>query len=132
KQIVVKPLTRADAENTTIAWKHGRTKLDYPETVNQRLVRMKITSLHQTGAPLLLRGIKIVRNGYIIQELNLPPQSKPFEPPMSYPPDPRVMVASVTMPSLFSKEPQTGYLAPGLHLPTVSIQPMMMFQSDST
>lgn len=53
----------------------------------------------------------------------------PFEPPMSYPQDPRVMPTSVTMPSLLSKEAQPGFTES--HVPGFSMSPMM-FQSTGT
>src|SRR5436305_8690930 len=61
KEIVVQPLTRADAENIGIRWKQGETKLDYPETINQRMVRMRIRAIHQLDTPLFLRGVKITK-----------------------------------------------------------------------
>jgi RHS repeat-associated protein len=133
KEIVTQPLTQADAENTLVAWKKGRTKLDYAETLNQYVVAMKIKALHETGTPLLLRGVKIDRKGSYILELeknNPGPTPKVPEPPMSYPPDPRVMTASVTMPNLLGRGPQAGFLAP--HIPSFSMRPFLMQSSGGT
>lgn len=132
KEIVTQPLTKADAESTVVVWRKGRAKLDYLESLSQYVVGMKITPLHQNGTPLLLRGVKIDRKGRYILELEKAhpgPIQKIPEPPMSYPPDPRVMTASVTMPNLFGREPQTGFMAS--HIPAFSMQPMM-FQSSGT
>jgi RHS repeat-associated protein len=126
KEIVTEPLTKADAENTIVAWRKGRAKLDYPTSLNQYVVGMKVTPLHETGEPLLLRSVKIDREGSHILELeksNPGPQQKQFEPPMSYPQDPRVMTASVTMPTL-GREPQGDYVAS--HIPAFPMQPMVL------
>jgi RHS repeat-associated protein len=132
KEIVTQPLTPADAEGMLVAWRKGRTKLDYSESVSQRIVGMKITALHQTGRPLLLRGVKIDREGRYVLELEKshpgPTKNNP-EPPMSYPPDPRVLTASVTVPSLFGRTAEGEYLAP--HIPTFAMH-SMMFQSTGT
>src|SRR4029077_5626322 len=107
KEIVTQPQTRADAESTVVGWRKGRAKLDYLESLSQYIVGMKITPLHQAGTPLLLRGVKIDRKGRYILELEKAhpgPTQKMPEPPMSYPPDPRVMTASVTMPNLLGRE----------------------------
>lgn len=129
KEIVTQPQTMAEAENTGVGWKKGRAKLDYLESLNQYIVGMKITALHETSTQLQLRGIKIDRQGRYILELEKtqsgPPQ-KPPDAPMSYPPDPRVMTANATMPSLLGREPRSGFLAP--RLPAFSTHPMM-FQS---
>src|SRR2546423_6952128 len=90
KEIVVEPLTKADAEDTSVAWRKGRIRLAYPETLNQRIVRQKLVPLHQSMTPLLLRGLKIDGKRALIFELEKSqpgaPKPKPFEPPMSYPP----------------------------------------------
>jgi RHS repeat-associated protein len=136
KEIVVEPLTQADAENIEIRWKQGQTKLDYPETINQRIVRMRLRPLHQIDAPLLLRGVKITRNGQILLELQVTHQGpgQPFEPPMSYPsdpmvPNPHLSNVSVSRSDLLGRRPDTGLLAP--RVPTFSMNPMM-FQSTTT
>jgi len=126
KEIVTQPQIPSGAESAVVGWKKGRAKLDYAESLNQYIVGMKITALHpQSATPLLLRGVKIDRKGRYILELeksNPGPQRKQFEAPMSYPPDPRVMTASVTMPSL-GRESQTGFIAS--HIPAFSMVPMM-------
>lgn len=126
KMIVTQPLGREDAEDVSITWKKGSARLDYPEVLDARIVRFSVVALHDTGTPLLFRGIKIYREGRMMLELEksrpAPGQTIP-EPPMSYPQDPRVTVASVTMPSLFPHESPTGYLA--THIPSLRIQPMM-------
>jgi RHS repeat-associated protein len=125
KEIVTQPQVAADAQGVVVGWKKGRAKLDYADSLKQYIIGMKITALHQSGAPLLLRGVKIDRKGRYILELeksNPGPQRKQFEPPMSYPPDPHVMTASVTMPSL-GRESQTGFIAS--HIPAFSMVPMM-------
>lgn len=137
KEIVVQPLTRADAENIEVRWKHGETKLDYPETLNQQIVRMRIKALHQIDTPLLLRDVKITRNGQTIVQLEVThtgPNRPPFEPPMSYPPDPmtpnpHITNVSVSRSDLLGRRPDTGFLAP--KLPSYSMNPMM-FQSTTT
>ena len=129
KEIVIQPQIPANAQDIVVGWKKSRAKLDYLESLNRYIVGMKITALHQSGAPLLLRGVKIDRKGRYILELEKSspgPQRKQFEPPMSYPTDPHVMTASVTMPSLLGREPQTGFMAS--HIPAFSMAPMM-FQS---
>ena len=125
KEIVTQP--QSDGESTIVAWRKGRAKLDYLESLNQHIVGMKITPLHQGGIPLLLRGVKIDRKGSYILELEKahPVQAQRIpEPPMSYPPDPRVIAASLKMPSPFRHEPQTGFMAS--HIPAFSMQPMML------
>jgi RHS repeat-associated protein len=132
KMIVTQPLTREEAENTMVMWRKGRARLDYPETVNQYLVAFRLIPLHEHGAGLLFRSIKIYRNGRTMLELERNQAGKrPItpEPPMSYPQDPRVMVATVTMPTLFSPKSETGYLAP--HIPAFSTSPMLI-QSTGT
>jgi RHS repeat-associated protein len=127
KEIVTQPQVPADAKGV-VGWKKGRAKLDYFESLNQHIIGMKITALHQSSTPLLLRGVKIDRKGRYILELeksNPGPKQKQFEPPMSYPPDPHVMTVSVSMPSL-GRESQTGFMAS--HVPAFSMAPMM-FQS---
>lgn len=129
KEIVTEPRSPEDAQSVVVGWKKGRAKLDYLESLNQYIVGMKVTPLHETSTPFLLRGVKIDRKARYILELeksNPGPQQKQFEPPMSYPPDPHVMTASVTVPSLFGREPQTGFMAS--HIPALSMAPMM-FQS---
>src|SRR5205823_13229505 len=42
------------------------------------------------------------------------PKPRTPEPPMSYPPDSRVLTASVTMPSLLGHAPAAGHTAPRL------------------
>lgn len=125
KEIVTQP--RADGENNIVAWRKGRAKLDYLESLNQHIVGIKITPLHQGGTPLLLRGVKIDRKGSYILELEKahPVQAQRIpEPPMSYPPDPRVIAASLKTPSPFRHEPQTGFMAS--HITAFSMQPMML------
>jgi hypothetical protein len=126
KEIVTQPQIPSGAESAVVGWKKGRAKLDYAESLNQYIVGMKITALHpQSATPLLLRGVKIDRKGRYILELeksNPGPQRKQFEPPMSYPPDPHVMTANVTMPGL-GRESQTGFMAS--HIPAFSMAPMM-------
>lgn len=137
KEIVVQPLTPADAENIQVRWKQGETKLDYPETLNQQIIRMRIKPLHQMDAPLLLRGVQITRNGQTIVQLQVTytgPNQTPFEPPMSYPPDPmtpnpHMTNVSVSRSDLLGHKPDTGFLAP--KLPSYSMNPMM-FQSTTT
>jgi RHS repeat-associated protein len=137
KEIVVQPLTRADAENTEVRWKQGETKLGYPETQNQHIVRMRIRALHQLDTPLLLRAVNITRNGETLVQLQVThtgPSQSPFEPPMSYPPDPmtpnpHIANVSVSRADLLGHQPQTGFLAP--KLPPYSMNPMM-FQSTTT
>jgi len=126
KEIITQPQVAADAQGVVVGWKKGRAKLDYADSLKQYIIGMKITALHQSGAPLLLRGVKIDRKGRYILELgksNPGPQRKQFEPPMSYPPDPHAMTASVTM---FRREPQTGFVVS--RVPAFSMAPMM-FQS---
>ncbi|HEY6253860.1 MAG TPA: RHS repeat-associated core domain-containing protein [Candidatus Angelobacter sp.] len=137
KEIVIQPLTQTDAENTEVHWKHGETKLDYPETLNQRIMRMRIRALHQIDAPLLLRGVKIVRDGQIVRQLQVTytgPSQPSFDPPTSYPPDPmtpnpHVTNVSLSRSDLWGHQPDTGFLAP--KLPSYSMNPMM-FQSTTT
>src|SRR5437762_537755 len=38
KEIVVGPITVDEAEDTSVAWRKGRVKLDYPEVVGQKIV----------------------------------------------------------------------------------------------
>lgn len=132
KEIVTQPLTREDAEDTSIAWRQGRIRLDYPEALNQRIVRYRLVPLHAGGTPLLIRGIKVDGRGKLIFELEKSdpgaPKQAPIEPPMSYPPDPHVMTASASRPDIWGRQPEPGFLAP--HLPSFSIHPMM-FQSTS-
>jgi RHS repeat-associated protein len=112
KEIVVQPLTLADAQNTVVGWRKGRVKLDYAESLNEHMIGMRVTALHETAAPLMFRAVKIDRKGRFILELEKSqpgPRPRIPEPPMSYPPDPRVLTASVTRPSLFG---QGGYIAP--------------------
>lgn len=126
-EIVAQPLTREEAESTTVAWRKGRVRLDYPECVNQLIVGYTVTSLHQDGTPVMFRGIKIYRQGRIMLELEQSrpgPRTKPLEPPMSYPPDARVLTASVTAPSMLGREPATGFRA--LRLPAFSMPPLAM------
>ena len=134
KEIVTQPLTREDAEDTSIAWRVGRIRLDYPETLNQRIVGQKLVPLHPGGTPLLIRGIKIDGRGKLIFELekSVPGQAKPtpVEPPMSYPPDPHVMTASASKPDIWGRHPETGFLAP--KIPSFSIHPMMFQSTTST
>jgi len=126
KEIVAQPQLPSGAESAIVGWKKGRAKLDYAESLNQYIVGMKITALHpQSATPLLLRGVKIDRKGRYILELEKSSPALPqkhIEPPMSYPPDPHVMTASVTMPSL-GQESQTGFMAS--HIPAFSMAPMM-------
>lgn len=137
KEIVVQPLTREDAENIQVLWKHGETKLDYPETLNQQIVRMRIRALHQIDEPFLLRDVRITRNGQTIVQLQVTykgPNQPPFEPPMSYPPDPmtpnpHMTNVSVSRSDLLGHHSDTGFLAP--KLPSYSMNPMM-FQSTTT
>jgi len=122
-------VTVEDGPSMVLGWKKGRVKLDYLESLNQYIVGMKVTSRQEGGTTLLLRGVKIDRKGsYILELEKTHPTPRPSipDPPMSYPPDPHVMTASVTAPSLFGREPQAGFLAP--RLPQFSIHPMM-FQS---
>ena len=129
KQIVTKPLTSQDADDTTVAWRKGHIRLDYPETLNQRIVRQRVVLLHQDGTPLLLRAMKIDGNGKLIFELeNSQPgaQKPPIDPPMSYPPDPQVMMASASIPDIWGRRPEIGYLTP--KLPAYSMHPVL-FQS---
>ena len=133
QEIVVQPLTTADAENIGIRWKQGETKLDYPETIKQRIMRMKIRALHQLDIPLFLRGVKIVRSGQILLELQVTYQEQgmPLEPPMSYPPDPmipnpHVSTISLSKSDLSRRRSESGFLAP--RVPSFSRTPMM-FQS---
>ena len=121
RMIVTQPMTKEEA---------GNTSLDYSETVNPYIVGFQLIPLHQTGAPLMLRGVKIYRNGKIMLELekNHPgPEPAVPGPPMSYPPDPRLMTASLMTPSLLGREPQTGFLSASL--PPFSVN--LMFQSST-
>ncbi len=130
KMIVAQPLTRGEAENASTGWKKGRARLDYSEAVNQYIVGFKLVPLHQSENSLMLRGVKIYRNGRIMLELEKSqPGSRPKtpEPSMSYPPDPRVMTASVTTTNLFGREPTADFIAP--RLPAFSIQPFLMQSS---
>ncbi len=132
KEIVTQPLTKTDAESTLVGWRKGRAKLDYLDSLNQYVVGMKVTSLHQTGTPLLLRGVKIDRKGRFILELEkTQPAQRQItpEPPMSYPPDPRIITAGMTMPSL-RQGPPTGFMAS--HIPAFSMQPMILQSSGGT
>jgi hypothetical protein len=52
KEIVTQPLTTDDAEDTSIAWRQGRIRLDYPEAINQRIVGQKLVPLHPGGSLL--------------------------------------------------------------------------------
>src|SRR5215831_11155720 len=61
REIVTQPGFPAEAENTATVWRKGRAKLDYAQALTQHIVGMKVTALHQTGTPLLLKGIKIDR-----------------------------------------------------------------------
>jgi len=132
KMIVTQPLTKEDAANTTVQWRKGVTRLDYPETVNHHIVGFKLIPLHQNGEPLLVRAMKIYRNGRVMLELEKSdPWPKPAvpEPPMSYPSDSRVLTARLTEPNLLGREPQSGYLAPSL--PAFSFH-SMIFQTTGT
>jgi len=133
KEIVSRPLTKEEAEDTSVEWRKGRIRLDYPEALNQRIVRQAVVTLHDSGSPLLFRSVKIDGNRELIYELerSVPgaPKSKPVEPPMSYPPDPHVMMASAGKADLWGHQPQTGFLAP--KLPSFSMHPMM-FQSSTS
>jgi len=133
KEIVSQPLNQEDAEDTSIGWRKGRIRLDYPEALNQRIVRQAVVPLHEDSGPLLIRGITIDGNRELIFELekSQPGKAKPnsVEPPMSYPPDPHVMTASATTGNIWGK-PGTGFLAP--KLPTFSMHPMMFQSGTST
>lgn len=133
KEIVTQPLTREDSEDTSVAWRTGRIRLDYPEALHQRIVGQRLVPLHSGGAPLLIRGIKIDGRSTLIFELEKsgPGQAKPtpVEPPMSYPPDPQVMTASASKPDIWGRHSETGFIVP--KLPSFSVHPMM-FQSTSS
>lgn len=133
KEIVSQPLTKEDAEDTSVAWRQGKIPLDYPDALNQRIVRQRVVLLHESGPPLLLRGMKIDGKRRLIYELekSLPgePKTQPVEPPMSYPPDPHVMIASASKPNIWGHQPETGFLAP--KLPSFPMRPML-FQSTTT
>jgi len=131
REIVTQPGFPAEAENTATVWRKGRAKLDYAQALTQHIVGMKVTALHQTGTPLLLKGIKIDRLGEYIFELEktYPGSQKTPEVPTSYPQDPRVVPASITRPDPLQRKPETGFLAS--RLPAFSMQPMM-FQSTGT
>lgn len=131
-KLVLGPWTQAGAKDVVATWGKVRSRLDYPETLGQSIVSMKITPLHPEGPLPLLRGIKIDRLGEYVFELERvrpAPAPQTAEPPMSYPQDPRVMPASITRPNPFQPEPQTGFLAP--RIPALSLRPMM-FQSGGT
>lgn len=127
KEIVTEPLSKEDAEDTSVAWRKAHIRLDYPEAMNQRIIRQRVAPLHQGGAPLLLKGMKIDGNRRLIFELEKSQpgiaKPKPIEPPMSYPPDPRVMTASATTGNIWGHPPDAGFLAP--KLPPYAIHPMM-------
>ena len=133
KEIVTQPLTAEDAENVSIAWRKGRTRLDYPETVNQQIVAFRLIPLHLSDTPVMFRNIKIYRQGRMVLELERSqPGVKPTtpEPPMSYPPDPRVLTASLGTPNLLGRESATGFIAP--RLPAFSMQPFLMQSTGGT
>src|SRR6185437_3196012 len=133
KEIVSRPLTKEDAEDTSVAWRKGSIRLDYPEALNQRIVEQRVVALHEGGAPLLFRGMRIDGKRRLIYELekSVPrsPKAAPVEPPMSYPPDPHVMTASASKQDIWGRHPETGFLAP--KLPTLPMQPLL-FQSGTT
>jgi RHS repeat-associated protein len=132
REIVSRPLTKEDAEDTSVEWRKGRIRLDYPEALNQRIVRQAAVPLHEDGTPLLFRGVKIDGKRELIYELEKSkaggPKSKPVEPPMSYPPDPHVMTASVSVGNSWGRQPEADFLAP--NLPTFSMN-SMLFQSST-
>lgn len=134
KEIVSQPLTKEDADDTSVAWRQGRIPLDYPDALNQRIVKHTVVPLHEGGTPLLIRGIKIDGKHKLIYELEKSepgmPKPKPVEPPMSYPPDPHVMTASASKSNTWGRQPETGFLAP--KLPSYSIHPMMFQSTTST
>src|SRR2546421_5155133 len=105
KEIVVGPITVDEAEDTSVAWRKGRVKLDYPEVVGQKIVHYSVTVLHKSGTPLLFRGMKIYRAGTMMLELERAsprPKRNPaprVEPPFRYPADP-VLVANLHQPPL--------------------------------
>jgi RHS repeat-associated protein len=81
-------------------------RLDYPDVIGQKIVKYRVRALHETGTPLLFRGIKIYRQGRMMLELEkaVPtprqkPSVPPFEPPSHYPAD-AVLVASLNRPGL--------------------------------
>jgi RHS repeat-associated protein len=132
KEIVTQLLNQGESENMSVAWRKGRVRLDYPASISQRIVGMKVTPLHAGGMPVMFRGIKVDRQGRFILELEKaqPGQKQAApEPPASYPADPRVVTVSTTSPSLLGGGPRTGYLT--RRLPAFSMRPMM-FQSTST
>src|SRR5205807_8286941 len=100
KEIVSRPLTKEDVDDTSVAWRKGRIRLDYPEAINQRIIKQAVIPLHESVTPLLFRGIKVDGNREWIYELEKSqpggPKPKPVEPPMSYPPDAHVMTASAS------------------------------------
>lgn len=132
-ELVFGPWTQTEAKDAVANWGKVQGRLDYPETLGQSIVSMKITPIHPEGPPPLLRGIKIDHLGEYVFELE---RARPttatqtMEPSMSYPQDPRVMPASITRPNPFRPEPQTGFLAPGL--PALSLRPMMFQASGMT
>lgn len=126
REIVVQPLTLADARNIAVSWRKGRVRLDHAEIVNQHMVGMRVAAIHETDSPLLFRAIKIDRKGRVILELEKSQGQKPKipEPPMSYPPDPHVMTASATRPDIWGRRPDGAFLEP--NLPIVPIHSMML------
>ena len=92
--------------------------MDYPQAMNQRIIRQAVVSLHEGGTPLLFRGMKIDGNRELIFELEKSQpgtaKPKPVEPPMTYPPDPHVMTASATKGNIWGHQPGAGFLAPKL------------------
>lgn len=110
KEIVVGPMNLKEAEDTSVAWRKGHVRLDYPEVLGQKVIRYHVQTLHQTGPPLLFRGVRIYRAGTMMLELEKAspsPEQKShpqFEPPSHYPPDP-VLVASLNHLGLPLREP---------------------------
>lgn len=127
RTIVTQPLTHEDAEDSSVSWRKGHTRLDYPEAVGQRIVGYKLKPLHAIGTALAFRGIKIYREGRMMLELEKSgPEPKPVEPPMSYPPDPQVKLASATAPGPFPERAGTGF-APLLRMPVgIAAQPIVV------
>jgi RHS repeat-associated protein len=135
KEIVVGPLTLEEAEDTSVAWRKGIMKLDYPEVLGQKIVGYSVKVLHETGAPLLFRGVKIYRKGEMMLELepaSPTPKRNPtphVEPPFRYPSDP-VLVASLRQPPL--SLPGLGSASTGFVRTTLPpVQPIML-QSTAT
>jgi RHS repeat-associated protein len=125
----------AQAKN---GWIGARIKLDRPGMVGERVMGIKITRQGVSETPLLFRDIKFEREGRVILALAKGPapaqDASNFEPPMSYPPDPRLPnphVANVSLPGPGALMPHSdsGFLAPKVStLPAVP----MMFQSTTT